>query len=432
MWFFYNILFFVGYILLLPHFLVRMLRRGGYRKNFMERFGCYDVSKRMALGAGRTWVHAVSVGEVNLALALLEEMRAEDPSLRFLISTTTSTGYAILRQRKHADDVQVYFPVDFPWVVRSVVRMIQPRALILLECELWPNLLRRLARSSVPVWVVNGRISERSYKGYRKVRVFFKRAASWVAMFFVQTEGDAERLRHLGVNHIQVLGSAKFDLPLPDEGQEDHARSVVRQAGMDLAGMFWVMGSTWPGEERALLDVFCSLRKKYPALQAILVPRHAERGNIIASLLRERSISFVQRSQMGTQDITEPPAVLLADSTGELAGYYMLADFVFVGKSMADNHGGQNPVEPAALGKAVITGANMENFSGVMADLLQADAIWVASDFRNLEEMGERLITDEACRQALGTRAAALVASRRGVMRRSAQLILADLPQAKR
>ncbi len=432
MWFLYNVLFFIGYLLLFPHFLFRMLRRGGYRKNFCERFGCYHATKRLTLGTGRMWVHAVSVGEVHLALALIDALRSEDPSLRFLISTTTSTGYSILAQRKHHDDVQVYFPVDFPWVVHRVVRMIQPRSLILLECELWPNLLRCLSHHRVSVWVVNGRISERSYKGYRKVRFFFSRAAQWVQAFLVQTEQDAARLRLLGARHIKVFGSAKFDLPLPDQAAEDHARSVVLAAGMHLSGMFWVMGSTWPGEETALLDVFCSLRERHPDLQAILVPRHAERGSAVAALLRERAIPFVRRSTMEIPENGTAPVVLLADTTGELAGYYMLADFVFVGKSMAGNHGGQNPVEPAAAGKAVITGEHMENFSGVMDDLTQAQAVLVASDFTDLEQMCERLITDEACRRALGTRAAALVASRRGVMRRSAHYIVSNLHKSQR
>ena len=432
MWILYNILFSVGYLLLLPHFFLRMGRRGGYRKNFGERFGCYAAAKVAAFGSGRIWVHAVSVGEVNLALALMDALREGSPALRFVISTTTSTGYAILEKRKHADDVQLYFPVDFPWVVRRVVALLQPRAFILLECELWPNLLRCLARQNIPIWVVNGRISARSYNGYRKVAWFFRRAAAWVTAFYVQTEQDAVRLRKLGAERITVLGSAKFDLPLPGECELERARVAVLEAGMDPTGMFWVMGSTWPGEEVELLRIFRSLRLKYAGLQGILVPRHAERGDAVEELLRESALPYVRRSTLNRSESGPSAAILLADTTGELAGYYMLADIVFVGKSMAGNHGGQNPVEPAALGKAVVTGPNMENFSGVMADLVAANGILVAPDAGVLAALCDNMLSDPECRKSMGDRAASLVASRRGVMRRSAELILAHLEESQR
>lgn len=437
MWVVYNVLFGIGYILLLPHFLLRMCRRGGYRRNFQERFGCYAPEKAAALSRpGRIWVHAVSVGEAQLALALIAEMTALDGTLQFVISTTTSTGYTLLEQRKRAQDVLIYYPLDFPWIVARVLRKVQPQAFVLLECELWPNLLRALARRAVPVWVVNGRISARSFRGYRKVAVFFRRAAALVTAFLVQTEEDALRLGALGAARVQVLGSAKFDLPLPDAAAREHACEVVQEAGMDPAGRFWVMGSTWPGEEAGLLEVFGRLRKKCPELQAILVPRHAERGDAVESLLQASGLPYVRRTAMGAQPsergAISPPAVLLADTTGELAGYYRLADFVFVGKSMAGNHGGQNPVEPAALGKAVVTGENMENFPGVMADLRAASAILQVSDFTELGRICEKLLLDRVYCTAIGARAAALVASRRGVMHKSAGVILAHLAEAQR
>jgi len=433
MWFLYNILFVVGYLVLLPHFLVRMCRRGGYRRNFRERFGAYRETKQIALSQGaRIWVHAVSVGEAQLALALIEALLQEDTTLQFVISTTTSTGYALLETRKRPDDVLIYYPVDFPWVVRRVVDLLQPQALVLLECELWPNLLRELARRKVPVWVVNGRVSERSFRGYRKVSLFFRRAAGMVTGFLVQTETDAQRLRLLGAERVQVIGSAKFDLPLPREAEKEQALSVIRQAGMDPSGLFWVMGSTWPGEEAGLLEVFRALRQQHPGLQAILVPRHAERGNEVQRLLQASGLPYVRRTTLPAEPPDAPPAILLADSTGELAGYYMLAHVVFVGKSMGENHGGQNPVEPAALGKAVVTGPNMENFPGVMEDLLAADGILVVPDFPELEQTCRKLLADTAYCVALGERAAAVVASRRGVMFKSARMIVQQFREAQR
>jgi 3-deoxy-D-manno-octulosonic-acid transferase len=433
MWMLYNILFSIGYVLMLPHFLLRMRRRGGYRRDFGERFGRYAPGKMLALsGGGRIWIHAVSVGEANLALALLDTLLAQDPSLQFVISTTTSTGHALLENRKRPEDVLIYYPADFPWIVRRVCRCIQPRAMILLECELWPNLLRRLSRQQIPVWVVNGRISERSYRGYRKVRLFFRRTADLVTTFLVQTESDAARLRDLGAARVQVMGSAKYDLRVPGQEECERARQVVAQAGMRSDGLFWVMGSSWPGEEALLLEVLVSLREKYPLLQAVLVPRHAERGDEVEELLRGKGLPYVRRTRMPEAPLLEPPVLLLADTTGELAGYYMLADIVFVGKSLAGNHGGQNPVEPAALGKAILTGTHMENFPSVMEDLLQAQAIRVVSDYKALAEATGELLADPGQRAAMGARAAAVVASRRGAMSRSAGMILEQIVSSQR
>jgi 3-deoxy-D-manno-octulosonic-acid transferase len=432
MWVLYNMLFCFGYLVMLPHFLMRMARRGGYRQDFGERFGRYGAEKLLALEKpGRIWIHAVSVGEAQLALALMQALRQEDETLSFVVSTTTSTGYAFLAARKQERDVQIYYPLDFPWIIRRVLRTIRPRAFLLLECELWPNLLRGLARRGVPVWVVNGRISERSYRGYRKVSVFFRRAAAFVTGFLVQTEADAERLRLLGAERVQVLGSAKFDIPVPGSAEQERARSIVARAGMCREGMFWVMGSTWPGEEEKLLDIFARLRAIYPDLQAILVPRHAERGDALASLLNRSGIPYVRRSALPDVPGSTAPALLLADSTGELAGYYMLADFVFVGKSMAGNHGGQNPVEPASLGKPVAVGDCMENFLGVMVDFEAADAICVVRTFAELEAFCRNCIRDASFRSGLGERARKLVDARRGVMRKSAQRILQHLAESK-
>jgi 3-deoxy-D-manno-octulosonic-acid transferase len=284
------------------------------------------------------------------------------------------------------------------------------------------------------VWVVNGRISDASYRGYRKVRYYFRKVSDFVLQYFVQTSEDAERLRKLGVEHVQVLGSAKFDLPVPSDVEQAHAISIIEAAGLSPEGMFWVMGSTWPGEEGPLMDIFMRLRQQHPALQAILVPRHAERGDEVEDIIRGRSLSYIRRSKMACMDaeMNQAPSVLLADSTGELAGFYMLADMVFVGKSLAGNRGGQNPAEPASMGKPVITGPAMDNFSSVMRDLRGASAILVAHDFRELEDMSGMLLSDRTYREEMGARAAAFVRSHRGVMQKSAHMIFSELEKRKR
>jgi 3-deoxy-D-manno-octulosonic-acid transferase len=283
------------------------------------------------------------------------------------------------------------------------------------------------------VWVVNGRISDTSYRGYRKVRYYFRKVSDYVLQFFVQTSEDAERLDKLGVKHVQVLGSAKFDLPVPSDTEKAHAISAVQAAGLSPEGMFWVMGSTWPGEEGPLMDIFVRLRQQHPTLQAILVPRHAERGDEVEDMLKGKALSYVRRSKMERNDaVSQSPSVLLADTTGELAGFYMLADIVFVGKSLAGNRGGQNPAEPASMGKPVVTGPAMDNFTSVMRDLLGASAILVAHDFRELEDISGMLLADRASREEMGTRASAFVRSHRGVMQKSAHLIFSELEKRKR
>jgi 3-deoxy-D-manno-octulosonic-acid transferase len=435
MWFLYNILFAIGYLALLPMFLLRMRRRGGYRQDFGDRFGCYAPGKRAALGeGGRIWVHAVSVGEALVALSFIQSVRETRPGARFVISTTTSTGHALLAARHSADDLLIYYPLDFPWIVRRAVQVIKPSMLVLTECELWPNLLRALNRRQVPVVVINGRISESSFRGYSRVRLFFRRAAVWVRHFLVQTETDARRLAALGVpaEKLTVTGSVKFDAPLAGPGTQAAARQIVQAAGMNPQGRFWVAGSTWPGEESAVLAIFNRLHVRFPDLQLILVPRHMERRQEVVQQVEASGLTYALRSAMQADAAapltpvgSESPAVLVADTTGELFGYYSIATLVFVGKSLGANHGGQNPIEPAALAKPVIVGPNMENFQAVIEEMLSADALVQVPDADALESACLRLLENTAERNALAARAGAMVAARRGVMARTVAEVLA-------
>jgi len=411
-----------------------MRRRGGYRQDFGERFGCYASEKRAALAeGGRVWVHAVSVGEALVALSFIQAVRARQPDARFVISTTTSTGHALLAARQAPDDLLIYYPLDFPWIVRRVARLIHPSMLVLTECELWPNLLRVLDRLQVPVVVINGRISESSYRGYCRVRFFFRRAAVWVRHFLIQTETDAQRLADLGVpaEKLTVTGSVKYDAPLAGPETEARARAIVQAAGMEPQARFWVAGSTWPGEEAAVLAIFKRLRERFADLQLILVPRHMERRQEVVQQVEASGLPYVLRSAMPADLSAMPsgaggkgPSVLVADTTGELFGYYSIATLVFVGKSLGGNHGGQNPIEPTALAKPVIVGPNMENFPGVIDELLAGDALLQVPDAAALEVACTRLLADDAERTALAARAGALVAARRGVMARTVAAVL--------
>jgi 3-deoxy-D-manno-octulosonic-acid transferase len=474
-WFVYNILFAVGYTLLMPKFLLRMRRRGGYRQGFLQRFGRYDAAVVAKLKSRpRIWVHAVSVGEVFVALHYMAVLREAFPRVGFVLTTTTSTGYTQARSRVSEDDVLLYFPADFPMISRSVVRQIRPVAVLLTECELWPNLLRRLNRENVPVFVINGRISESSFRGYRKVRPFFRRAVQWVDTLFVQAEVDRERLMTLGTpeDRVIVMGSAKYDVAQPDDEGAAVARRILAAAGMVSEAEILIGGSTWPGEEDVLLGIFSRLREHHPRLQLILVPRHMERRDEVEALLRESGLPYVKRTDMigkaeigkqkaeigkqkaeigkqkaeigkqkaeigkqkaeigneeligsGRGSASEAPCVLLADTTGELKHYYQIGSVVFVGKSLGDNEGGQNPIEPAMCGKPIVVGPHMENFPGVIHDFLDAEALIQVADDAELEAQLSLLLGDAAMRDAYGARAGALVERKRGVVARTVERI---------
>ena len=435
-WGLYNILFAVGYTLMLPKFFLRMWRRGGYRDGFMQRFGVYDDELMDAISAKRRiWVHAVSVGEVFVALHFIDEMQKVFPEYGFILTTTTSTGHAQAKTRLSAGDVLLYFPADLPFIVRRVVRKLNPVAVVLTECELWPNILRCLNGKGVPVFVVNGRISESSFRGYSKVRPFFRRAVALVDLLMVQSHVDERRLLGLGTpaENLIVMGSAKYDTALPDPAGVEIARKIIEDAGMNPDGDLLVAGSTWPGEEVLILEIFVGLQQTNPDLQLILVPRHMERRSEVEEILKKSELPYIKRTDMvekaegGTMKAEagadKSPCVLLADTTGELMHYYAVAAVVFVGKSMGDNFGGQNPIEPAMFGKAVVVGPHMENFPGVMDDFITAEALIQVAGGGELKEKLSALLSDADMRQKYGKRAGSLVAEKSGVVARSIELI---------
>jgi 3-deoxy-D-manno-octulosonic-acid transferase len=371
------------------------------------------------------------VGEVFIALRFIDELRRNFPDSGFILSTTTSTGYAQAKTKLADDDVLIYFPSDLPLIVRRVVRRLRPAALILTECELWPNILRRRYRDGIPAVEGNGRISESSYRGYRKVRPFFRRAVQWVDLLLVQSQLDYDRLLDLGANPQKVFieGSAKYDAVTNIAGARGTAAAILRDAGMNPDGEFLVAGSTWPGEEKLLLDIFAQLQKKHPDLRLILVPRHMERRAEVEAAIRQSGLDYIKRTDMENNiSSSSTPAVLLADTTGELTSYYSIATVVFVGKSMGENSGGQNPIEPAIFEKPIVVGPHMENFPGVMADFLAADALIQVDNETRLQEKISELMADAELRQQYGRKARELVESKRGAIKRSVARIQQSVP----
>lgn len=429
-WTLYNILFPIAYVLMLPHFLFRMWRRGGYRKGFLQRFGIYGNELQARLRQrSRIWIHAVSVGELHVAFRFAEEVRKCRPDAAFVFTTNTSTGHRMAEGRMRAEDVLLYFPVDVPWILRRVLRAIRPRALLLTECELWPNLIRMSSKAGIPVVLLNGRMSTRSYRGYRYLRALVERAFAHVDLFLMQETQDAERVLALGAprDRVRVTGSVKYDATQTDSTASPGVRELLSCVKAGPETPVWVCGSTWPGEEDLLLGMFLRLRVVFPGLRLVLVPRHAERGGEVERILRRMGVAYLKRSEVrsqgGAESARQPAEVLLVDTTGELPLFYACATVVFVGKSLTQ-HGGQNPLEPAGLGKAVVVGPNMENFEGIMRDLLAAEAVVQVQDAAGLEQALMELFTRSDRREQLGRAAQALIGKKRGVVQRSVQEIL--------
>ena len=434
-WFIYNFLFTIGYLLILPKFLLRMWKRGGYRKDFLHRLGVYspELAKRLE-EKRRVWVHAVSVGEIYVALKFVDEMRSIQPSISFILSTTTSTGHRIAENRLNPCDVLIYFPADFPFVVRRVLDKINPMALILTEGEIWPNIIHHASKRSIPVMIINGRLSEASYRGYKLLRMFFSRILAGITAFLVQSDADRAKLVDLGADekHIKVMGTAKYDVAQFDPDGEAKAREILKLTGMTVNDLIVVGGSTWHGEETVLLEIYRKLRAKFPNLKLVLVPRHAERSAEVESEIRKSGLSYVRRTDLN--DITRVGQVhadvLLVNTTGELRNFYACASVIFVGKSLTQ-HGGQNIIEPALYAKPIVVGPNMENFVAVVDDFVKARAVIQVKDAVGLEAALDSLLSDTSVREYCGRRAGSVVSDNKGVTSKSAALVLQIITSAR-
>lgn len=428
-WWVYNIVFPLAFAFLLPHFLLRMLRRGGYGRHFLQRFGRYGAAEAALLDApGRPiWIQAVSVGELAVAFSFMEEVRRRDPSVRFVLTTNTSTGHVLALQKVQAPDVTLYFPMDVPWVIPGVLRRLRPSAVVLVENEMWPNLIRYARKQGIPTVMINGRISEHSFQGYRKIRFITCRLLPKIHWFCMQSAADRDRLLALGAppDRLEITGSAKYDLEPTPPAAAARTRAVLENIGVTAGDPVLLGGSTWDGEEEVLLDLYREARKIHPRLMLVLVPRHAERRDHVLAVIRERDFSVLQRSLYpdDSAPLTSRPDVLLVDTTGELRGFYAAADVVFVGKSLTQT-GGQNPIEPARDGKAIVVGPHMENFPVISRDFLEAGAYVQARDAEDLQRHVLRLLGDPGERARLGCAAASLIDRKAGATRLMADRVL--------
>lgn len=401
----YNLAFPVVLLVLLPGFLLRMLRRGKYRHKFWQRFGIYSprVLEKLAPG-GRIWVHAVSVGEVMIAMKLIHAMRAEDPSSTFVLSTTTSTGFKLAARAKSPWLEPIYNPLDFYFTAKRAVHVIRPKLLILVEAEVWPNIVCEARAAGARVALVNARLSARSERRFRAVRWIAAPVFNSLDLLCLQEPDDAGRWKGLGVleKRLIVTGSIKFDEGTKEPRAPRDFRPVLRSLGVDAASPVLLAGSTFEGEETLVASVFQELRKIYPALFLILVPRHFERAQGVASQLEKSGLRVALRT--GPTPAMKPD-ILLVDTTGELRDWYPLATVVFVGKSLCAK-GGQNPAEPVAAGVPVIFGPNMQNFATLSRQFLRHEGALEVTGAETLKAAVARLIDDPGLRADMARNAA--------------------------
>ncbi len=431
-WPVYNLLFHLVYLLMLPKFLLRMRRRGGYRKDFGERLFRLSEEKQQQLSEARKlWVHAVSVGEFGVARSFMQEWRRRHPDTQFLVTVNTSTAHRIAEQHLGEGDVLLYPPLDSPLVIRSLLNTVELEGLVLVETEMWPNQLRMLQQRNIPVMLLNGRISDRSFRRLQKVPLFTRRIYPLVNLFCMQSEEDAERAKGLGApaQRLQVMHSAKYDVAAADASEEEQRRRRLQDSGFWKAGELLLLGSsTWPGEERVLMEYLQQRRtQEGPAIRLVLVPRHFERREEVLAEARALGLDLAFWSEANTETLGQAD-VLMVDTTGELMHFTGIADRVFVGKSLFLPEG-QNPLEAAAAGKWILCGAGMNNFRRVIQDLKEADAVQMAQDEESLVQALDLSLKAPDAAEAQGHRARELVDRNRGALARSADALEALLNQ---
>jgi len=409
MYLLYSALLAFALLLSLPWWIYQMLRHGKYRKGFLQRFG--EVPSHLSkLQPPCIWVHAVSVGEVLAVSGLVEQLRLRHSGHQVVVSTTTDAGKKVASSR-FGDQNVFYFPLDFCFALRPYFKALRPDLIVIAETEFWPNFLREAKRSGAQIAIVNARISDRSWRGYRRLRWWLPSVLRPIDLFLAQTYEDQKRLVGIGVpeQRVEVTGNLKFDLtPTDPPPVVANLRDSFQATG---AGPVLVCGSTVDDEEeRMLLQAFQSILASYPHAVMILAPRHPERFAEVAALLESLGIRFLRRSLWGGEPLTG--SVLLVDTIGELSAIYGLADVAFVGGSLVPK-GGHNIIEPARHGVAIVVGNHTENFRDIIHLFHARDAVRIVGP-AELPLVFMELISNDQERKALGLRATETLRSQSG------------------
>jgi len=422
----YNLALHAVLLLTAPAWIPWVLVSRKRRRNVADRLGIRRPRIPVPSGKRRIWVHAVSVGETLSAVPLIREIRRRLPDLEILLSTVTITGQEVARSSmgETADGI-FYFPFDLPGICSRFLQRVRPDLLVILETEIWPNLLAECAKRGIPALLLNGRVSARSMRGYARFRSWSSAVLACLETIAVQTEEDAERMRALGVERtrVRVTGNMKFDVTVPESSSEWFERyRGYRSSG----GLWFVAGSTHEGEEEAVLQAFARARKRNGSVRLLLAPRHPERFPAVEDLCRRSGWKVARRSRMSErEDRGETPVVLL-DTMGELTGAYSAADIAFVGGSLVPR-GGHNILEPALFGVPTIVGPHMENFREISDLFTRGEAVTTVADAEGLAATLAGWAADPAPFRATGDRAKRLLDEFRGATGRNAEIVVSAL-----
>jgi len=436
----YNILFAIFFALSAPFYFIKMRRRGkaqwektkfDWNKGFGQRFARYDSRLKQAITNRHTlWMHAVSVGEVNICTQVIKALEPRLPNLKIVVSTTTTTGMERLQNVLPSHISRIYYPLDLrSWASRAL-GTIRPEAVVLVEAEIWPNFLWRAKDANIPLFLINARLSRKSFRGYRFASFLFRPLFRAFAGVAAQNEADAARLKELGCRPeaIRMVGSLKYDAARLDERRMLDVPGMLRQLGVPTEARVIVGGSTHDGEETILAEQFLRLQKRFPDIFLVLVPRHFEFSREVGKKLAATGIKFVYRSEIVESTQYRPGEIqcLLVNSTGELKYFYEHATVVFIGKSLTAK-GGQNPIEPAAMGKPVLFGPNMSEFAEVVRSFLAADGAIQVGNKEELEKALAELLASKARREELGRNALKVVHDNLGAIDRTVEMIVKHL-----
>lgn len=418
-----------------PYILFKMLTSERHRSGLYQRFGI--VSERTSKKPG-IWIHGASVGEIITAKSIVEKIDREFPEWETFISTTTNTGYSVAKQNFSGKPI-FYFPVDLSWITRKVLRRIRPSCIILIELEIWPNFLVSVYEENIPLIIVNGRISNKSFKAYRIISrisgAFYNSLTNKMNTYCARTELDAQRFRDLGISSEQVFvtGTMKYDnIPThTNENSKNELADLFRIKDNDLV---LIGGSTHEGEEEILLRIFERLSKTYPNLRLIIAPRHIERTRDVSRLIEKKGFTPVLKTSVDSSNYSwqnSKKEIILIDTVGDLEKIYALSDYVFVGKSLVPS-GGQNMMEPAGLGKPVIFGPHVFNFKEEVGMLLRNEAAKMVETEDELCGTIEFFIKNPEAAKEMGLRAQGVVNEKRGATEKNMDIIREILKRKER
>ena len=404
-----------------------LIFKGKLHRDFLERFGVYDEAKARDLSSGgaKIWIQAVSVGEVAVCRRLIPIIREKFPRRQIVLSTITKTGNDLAKRLFSQYATVIYFPLDLSFIVKKVVHIIRPKLYIMVETEIWPNLLAELLSSGIGAVLINGRISDRSYGKYRAVRFALKKVLGMIRVFCMQSEADAVRIISLGApkERVRVTGNMKFDVDIvADEKLLEEMRKTL---GLGPGDELFVAGSTHRGEEDIILAAYKDVSAKFPKLRLLIAPRHIERTGEVDALAREAGFETLRFSKISPvkKGLGWPgDRVIILDTIGLLSYIYAISTACFVGGSLV-RHGGQNPIEPALFEKPIIFGPHMFNFKDVASLFLEKGAAIRICDKKGMEDELEELLSDPAERAQMGGMAKKTVLENRGATLRNLEMI---------